>query len=249
MAATTPSLPARGSSPSVAETPPPDWFHVKEVSDWYSFYIDKVKAKRAEREILTPLGLTRETFISRQKELSADLVNKIAYDLVNYRLPGTSAIITGIDRRGPHIFSVNNGAVVCQDAGGFAAIGVGSYHANSYMMFARHSRDATVSQTLLRTLAAKKRAEVAPGVGAESDMFIIGSGLGSYNILERKIIDDTEKIYQASVKSHAATDKRAEVKAHEYVQEIIKQRTQPAKQVSPDASNAEPFPPKETPPE
>ena len=129
----------------LAEEPTPEWFNVKDVADWYAFYVDKAKSRRATREILIPLGLTQEAFISRQKDLSTELVNKISYDLVNYRIEGTAAIVAGIDRRGAHLFSIINGGVTCQDAVGFVAIGVGQSHANSYMMFARHASNATVS--------------------------------------------------------------------------------------------------------
>src|SRR6202011_4161098 len=40
-------------------------------------------------------------------------------------------------------------------------------------MLAKHTRNATARETLLLTYIAKKRSEVAPGVGSETDMFSI----------------------------------------------------------------------------
>ena len=61
---------------------------------------------------------------------------------------------------------LGNGArVACYDMIGFAAIGIGGWHAQSRFMFAKHTRRSPQPETLLLTYSAKKQAEVAPGVG------------------------------------------------------------------------------------
>jgi hypothetical protein len=234
-------------STKLTEQPPPDWFSVKDVADWYVFYYEKIKAKRSERELLKPLGLTLDTYISRQRELSDEVSNKLSVELINYTLPGCAAIIAGLDRRGPHLFVVNGGEVNCQDAAGFAAIGVGSYHASSFLMFSRHSKDASSAKTLWRTYTAKKRAEVAPGVGIETDMFVIGSSLGSYSRIHDDISRRVETIYSGAVKGHAAVDKKAEDKTDAYIQQIINQQTKSTAQTAPEIVDGESSPPAKTP--
>src|SRR5215207_7140862 len=76
-------------------------------------------------------------------------------------------------RTTPPIFVVRDGYLSCEDVVGFASVGSGSRHAESQMMLARHAWNADLDPTLLTTYLAKKRAEVAPGVGTETDMFMI----------------------------------------------------------------------------
>ena len=126
---------------------------------------------------------------------------------------------------GPHLYAISNGNITCQDAVGFAAIGAGAYHASSYFMFAGHARDATLSKTFLTTYASKRRSEVAPGVGIETDMFLVGPELGSFSNVYPRIIKKFEKIYTDTVKGHSKVDIKAEGNAHEFIEEITKETT------------------------
>ena len=210
--------------------PPPDWFNVKDIAYLYAGYFAALKSKRAERDYLYPVNLTQETFITKQKELSAELVNKLTIELINYSLPSSSVIFAGIDKTGPHLFVVNDGDVTCQDAVGFAAIGAGWYHASSHLMFSRYARNQSLPRALILTYTSKKRAEVAPGVGSETDMFMIGPALGSYILIKDEIVKDLQKMYQDSVKSHARADIKAERKANEYVEQINRGAAVPTEQ-------------------
>jgi len=131
--------------------------------------------------------------------MNPDVVKKITTGLIDYKLPDVEAIFAGIDMSGPHLYVVRNGNVSCEDRIGFAAIGVGSWHAESLFMAAGHTRAATTSRALYLTFAAKKRAEIAPGVGVETDMFMIGPQLGSYISIRDSIIQDLGRFYKSSV--------------------------------------------------
>lgn len=209
----------------LAADPKRDWFNVKDVAEWYSHYYDEIKSKRREIDYLLPLGLNKETYLSRQKELSPDLVQKISTELINFSLPNVSAIVAGIDNSGAHLYMIANGNTTCHDAVGFVAIGAGAYHANSYLMFSGHARSGTLTKTLLLTYTAKKRAEVAPGVGVETDMFLVGPALGSYVLVRSDIIQELDKIYVETVKGHSAVDLKAEGATHEYIETILKKNS------------------------
>ena len=202
--------------------PPPDWLNIKDVAIMYSEIYGSIKARLGETEILIPLGLTHETFIARQKELSTDLVTNISTELIGKKLPPTISIITGVDNTGGHIFIVENGILSCHDAAGFAAIGAGWYHAGSHLMFSRHGKNGALSRTLLLTYTAKKRAEVAPGVGTETDMFAI-RGLGNYFVIGDHVINELQKRYDKAVIGHAKVEAIAERKADEYINQITRQ--------------------------
>jgi hypothetical protein len=225
---------------TLAEQSTPAWLNVKDVALMYVERFNAIKARRGEADFLLPIGLNFETFVARQKELAPELVRMIATELIGKALPGTEAIIAGVDSSGAHIYVVENGTLACHDAAGFAAIGNGWYHANSSLMFAKHSKDGTFPRALCLTYTAKKRAEVAPGVGIETDMFAV-QGLGSYFAIGEHVVDDLEAGYQESTKAHAEADQIAERKANEFYDRLIKTVKQSGQEEQQTTESAPPF--------
>jgi hypothetical protein len=152
-----------------------DFVAVTDVADLFVHFRSEAHRKRAASAILSPLGLNSETFMSRQQELDPNLVDKLATELINYYVPEVDVIIAGIDTKGAQIYVMSGGEVTCNNAIGFASVGSGSRHAESQFMLARHSWNAPTSDTLFLTYSAKKRSEVAPGVGSATDMLMIHS--------------------------------------------------------------------------
>lgn len=144
---------------------PEEWLKVRLVAELYNRYYREARARRAERVVLSPIGLDQNTFISRQREMNSDFLRQIAKELYGFEVPGIQTIFAGIDADGPHLYVASGNELSSHDAVGFAAIGAGYWHADSQFMFAGHSRSKQAPETLLLTYAAKKRAEVAPGVG------------------------------------------------------------------------------------
>lgn len=211
----------------------PQWLKVKDVAAMYVDSWYEIKAQRGENEFLRPLGLNFETFVARQKELSPDLVNSLSTELIGKALPGTEAIVTGIDTSGGHIYSIQNGVLNCHDAAGFASVGAGWYHASSHLMFSKHGKAANLARSLLLTYTAKKRAEVAPGVGPDTDMFAV-KGIGSYFVIGDHVINEFQETYMSSVSAHADVEQEAERQATEYVEKItqVPDQTGPEEQQS-----------------
>jgi len=133
--------------------------------------------------------------------------------MLDYRSPHVEAIIAGVDGSGGHIYFTNKDCVRCHDSVGFAAIGVGGWHADSQFMFAGYAKWASVPKCLLLSYVAKKRAEVAPGVGQETDMFaIVGTSepllhnfvmAYPYVQVSQMHIDNLAKIYGSMIKTEA----------------------------------------------
>jgi len=119
---------------------PNKWLDVGAVAEFYRIRCSELRSKKAETQILAPLGLTREAFVSQQALMNSELVVKLATELINFRPPEVAAIIAGLDSTGPHIYVAQNSDVNCQDGVGFAAIGAGYWHADSQFMFAGHTR-------------------------------------------------------------------------------------------------------------
>jgi hypothetical protein len=161
---------------------PHKWLDVKNAVDFYLESYNTAKAKRIHDVIFAPLGLDANSFLSRQHELNTNFISDVTKRLQWFESEfqdthGADTIITGVDTT-PHIYritkSVNGNDVTCCDSIGFAAIGSGARHAESQFMLSGHNPHSDRDETLLLTYLAKKRSEIAPGVGKGTDMFVIG---------------------------------------------------------------------------
>jgi hypothetical protein len=219
---------------------PKTWRTVKEVAELYADSYKKLRLREAETDILSPLGLTAETFITRQREMEPSFIRQVATELLNHSAPSIGAIITGIDESGVHIYVVVNGNIDCNDKVGFASVGIGANHANSEFMFAGHTHDRPYPETLLLTYTAKKRAEVAPGVGEATDMFFIGTSLGSFTKITQPLIDKLEETYQTVEKRVEEAVKESEGEINKFFEGIIQAAEEAAKkQGGTDAATAQ----------
>jgi hypothetical protein len=212
---------------------PSNWWGVRDVADLYAHYFNEAKFKRAEKEILAPFGLNRDSFISRQRELDPELTQKLASELKRFTPPEVETIFAGNDVTGAHIYVGYNSEVHCLDAVGFAAIGSGSRHANSELMFAKHTIHRPFAETLLLVYSAKKRAEAAPGVGTGTDMFTIGPLLGSFSPISQDVLNGIEKIYQVTQRANRKAIQKAEESAKQYLDEISRAASAKKDQAAP----------------
>lgn len=196
---------------------PHKWLVVKDVVDMYIACRNSLKLKRAEASLLAPLGLDRDSFFLKQKLLNDDLANQLSRELINFQIPGVSVIFAGVDESGPHIYSIEDDYVQCHDTIGFASIGSGSRHAESQFMLARHSGNSIIPEVLFLTYIAKKRAEIAPGVGAETDMYMIGSELGQAIPLQEQAIKKLDEAYNLVVKAEASGHEAGQALVKDYI--------------------------------
>jgi 20S proteasome alpha/beta subunit len=174
---------------------PNSWLSVKQTAEEYINIRAAIKARRAESHILAPLGLTHSTFLDRQQTMSSALVDRLAEAILQFTLPHVEALVVGIDSSGPHIFTIRDGSLSCDDAIGFSAIGSGWRHAESQFMQARHSWVMGMAPTLMTAYTAKRRAEVAPGVGKDTDLFMVGPNLGQSAALSDLALSRLEAEY------------------------------------------------------
>jgi hypothetical protein len=204
---------------------PTNWLPVEEVALMYVHQYASVRRQRAENKILTPLGLDSMSFINNQQRMSAQLVDKLAAELLNFDVSATATIFAGVDPTGAHIYTLQNGTLSCDDVVGFSAIGAGALHADSQMMFGSHAKWSNFADTLLLTYSAKKRSEVAPGVGAATDMFYIGPQVGSYVEIGDHVLSRLDKIYKEEQKRQARARQKSREKTNEYIEELNRAST------------------------
>lgn len=219
------------------EAYPDEWLTVRFVASVYVDVYNRARLRRAEISVLAPLGLDHNSFIGRQHEISPELARQLAAGLLNFEPPSVACIFAGVDTTGGgHLYVTSNADLRCHDSVGFASVGAGRWHSQSHFMFGRHTRSRPFSETLLRTYSAKKRAEVAPGVGMGTDMFLI-SGLGKYTPIAPHVLDNLEKIYQTKRRREERAEKIAEEQAEKYVEEITEAATRKDQTVLPDNGN------------
>lgn len=203
---------------------PKKWIPVVDVANHYRDTYIRLRADMAEKTILAPYKLDHKTFLASQKEMAQELVDSISYNLQNFQIEDVEIIVTGVDDNGAHIFVIENDRVSWNDKVGFASVGIGYNHALSHFMLAGHTRTATEAKTLLTIHQAKKKAEVSPGVGEETDMFLMGPGLGTFQRLEPlpdiNIVKDLDSFYKKHKKEIAKLDKADEAEIQDYLNKL-----------------------------
>jgi hypothetical protein len=158
---------------------------VGEMARLYAAHFAYLRRERAETLHLAPLGLTLDTFLERQRTMLPSLVLDLEQRLQDVEL-GVEAIIAGVDAAGaPHIYSVGgfkagreNAEPICHDHSGFCAVGSGANQFEMQLMFSGYDWAFPFREALLLTCLAKKQAEMSPGVGRVTDMFIIQDKTG-----------------------------------------------------------------------
>ncbi len=135
--------------------------------------------ERAEHVILRPRGFTLQEF----KDVGGQKIPLATYQqidqlLFNFTLQ-TDFLVAGIDNSGGHIGWVHyhgvqgGGWLESFDKLGYQAIGSGGSHAAILLSLEGQHRDLTIAETVFNVYMAKVNAEVAPGVGDETDLAVI----------------------------------------------------------------------------
>jgi 20S proteasome alpha/beta subunit len=133
------------------------------------------RMRRNEWRILSPHGLTFETLIKNEQNLAPTVVSKIINQLYGDEgVLNSTMIIAGLDDNAGHIYLIDDpGDCICCDSEGFAAIGAGKEHAESVLAESMYTDRVPWTEAVVVVYLAKKRAEVAPGVGTDTDLYWI----------------------------------------------------------------------------
>jgi 20S proteasome alpha/beta subunit len=126
-----------------------------------------------EESVLSPFGLTLEKFLKSRKDLGDSLYERTWAEVSRVKID-CQMLVCGFDPHHPHIFVVENptmdrlGFVTNCDFPGFAAIGSGSYLADSTLFALQQNPARFIEETIYMTTAAKFAAESASDVGRET---------------------------------------------------------------------------------
>jgi hypothetical protein len=214
---------------------PKTWVSVKDVAKLYCKKYRELLREHAEADLLSPFGLDINSFLEKQQDMSPEFVQQMADKLTAYDFPSLlESIFMGTDKDGPlgpkgeklvypQIYATEKDKLACLSTVGFVAIGIGKPHAESQFMFSGHWPAKPFNETMLLTYAAKKRAEVAPGVGKVTDMVVIGPGLGPVVKIEDQHIAQLDRIYQKSRKGASKVVERANNETAKLVEAVKKE--------------------------
>ncbi len=155
---------------------------VGEVAQLYAESFAKLRRYQAEKSHLSFLNLDIDSFINRQQEMDPSQVHEISDRLRSQQL-GVHTIIAGVDSEA-HIYSIGGCDEftyeefcheVSHDKTGFCAVGLGARQFETQYMFSRYDNFWPLASSVFLMYLAKKRSEVAPGVGPSTDMVYIDS--------------------------------------------------------------------------
>lgn len=146
---------------------------IAEVAEELGQRYAEARKHRAE-QILGLRGLNFESYYAMHASLNGAVVKFLDERLASYDF-GVTLLLAGVDDAGAHIHTNGNpgNGNQCHDSIGWHAIGSGSIHVIPSMAGFDHSPEAAYRETLFRVYASKRRAEVAPGVGKESEVAVI----------------------------------------------------------------------------
>lgn len=186
--------------------------------------------QNAEIKILAPFGLTMQSFLAQQGSLSIDFVSVLKSSIERERAD-VETIICGIDSGSPQLYTIDRFArPLCHNTIGFAAIGDGQRHATSEFMFEGYTPYWFVPQALVLAYTAKKHAEVAPGVGAETDVFMIAEQYGGIrDEIFKKLGEEYKRVRQIQTKALA----KSYASLEEYLQNLLTATIQTNQQIQP----------------
>jgi hypothetical protein len=137
----------------------------------YGRKIQEIKLRRAENLYLAPLGMNSDSFLAQQGDMSENFIDKITRQMQNYDGDEVEALIVASDDQSVSIYGVDTkGTVTLYNDVGFAAIGIGGWHARSRLMQMGYHNSLTLAPALAGIFAAKRAAEIAPGVGDKTDL-------------------------------------------------------------------------------
>jgi hypothetical protein len=154
------------------------------------------RRQQIEAEVFAPRGLSMQQFYTGgiQPQLLPQLVGVLDQQVMGFNY-GVDLLLAGVDDIGAHLYLIGNPGDA-QDFGvmGFEAIGSGALHAVQAMIGFGHSPLRALNETVFSVYASKRRAEVAPGVGRDTDLaLVLQDGV---KFLPQSVLSELETVYQ-----------------------------------------------------
>ncbi|MDP2874134.1 MAG: hypothetical protein Q8N84_02480 [bacterium] len=146
---------------------------VKAISEVTRIEYQLFRRERVIQRTLEPRGLSLQDFYTLQQKMHQALVMQIDSILTSESI-GVDLIVVGKDSTGSHIFSISHPGVSDQhDPIGFVAVGSGAPHAMYSLIGSGYKPSLPLKDAMELINEAKRKSEVAPGVGRETTTLVI----------------------------------------------------------------------------
>lgn len=187
---------------------------IKEIAEETKKSYIEQRAKTIEELLILPRQLKNiETFYENIQSLPSEIGLHIDNKIQNFDFE-IDIMIGGVDEQGPHIYFVENpGTIACYDSIGYCAIGSGNLHAELTFISYNYNTLMGINEALYVIYEAKKISERAPGVGKETDIFLIDKN--GYRQISQPTIEILDEIYN--------TKKELYLKQYQQIKEKIDQ--------------------------
>lgn len=157
--------------------------NVRQIAEILGKYYRNVRIKRLEMEILSQYGiLSFDDYYNKQKLMHDDTHKSISEALDDYEFD-LDIVLAGIDKNlCPHIYLIEEpGTLRSYDEIGFCCQGSGSMHTDPIFAFYEYKPSMSLPEVLYIAYVAKKRAEMATGVGEHTDAYMMDES-GCYKV-------------------------------------------------------------------
>jgi len=143
------------------------------IAELFRQHYQNVRRQRIIRNELEPRGLAIKSYYDGHQRLVQPVVMMIDNALKSYN-PRTELIVAGLGEAYCSVFSIMNpGNLFCHDAIGFAAVGSGGPHALYSLIESGYKKSMDAKTVCELVEKAKKRSEVAPGVGKGTEILSV----------------------------------------------------------------------------
>jgi len=168
--------------------------------------VDKIKKeylairnRQVEERFFKVRGFNIEWFMQNQRALVPEIALRLDQQLERYSFD-LSILIAGVDGSGAHLYLVYPPCCSeCFEALGYCSIGTGERHADSTFITYRYTPSISVKEALYITYEAKRKAEIAVGVGRSTDMAIISER--GIQFLRSEILEMLKHIYEVKIET------------------------------------------------
>lgn len=155
----------------------------------------KVRTKRIDERVFRPRNLSIQDFRTKRDQIGSELYFMLEGSLTDSdsRL-SVYIIVATHDADGAHICYIQDpGTSDPFDAIGFCTIGSGEDHAINAFVRANYTKNMAFEQVLYLIYEAKRKAEVAPGVGRQCDIVVVDSR--GVQTLDDEVLTSLEEVY------------------------------------------------------
>jgi 20S proteasome alpha/beta subunit len=173
---------------------------IEQIAQQTTQHYARLRDEQVEIDQFRSRGLTRDRFYKGESPL---LTGQAFFGIDQYVMNfnyGVELLIAGVDDAGSHLYSVGHPAGNSHDFAqiGYHAIGSGGAQAIQSMIGFSHASFRSLAETVFAVYSSKRRAEVAPGVGKDTDLAIIeASGTVRF---DKAGLAKLEKLYQQYLK-------------------------------------------------